>query len=74
MRVKKCKFKIKEKQDDGYLVICGCIIFIVINVYLYISKEYEFKGILIGNLFSLEVFLLLCVGDCLCLDKELILG
>ncbi|MBX2873175.1 MAG: hypothetical protein KTR30_13775 [Saprospiraceae bacterium] len=73
-RGKKRRFKIKEKQEDGYLATCGRTTFIATNLHLYTSKEHGANGIPIANLPSLEVPLFLRVGDRLRLDKDPVPG
>ncbi len=73
-RGKKRKFKIKEKQENGYWATCGRTTFIATNVHLYTNKEHGANGIPIADLPSLEVPLFLRLGDRLRLDKAPIPG
>lgn len=73
-RGKKRKFKIKERTKKGYIATSGRTTFVATNLQLYTSKEHGAGGIPIGNLPSMEVPVLLKVGDRLRLDKTPIPG
>lgn len=73
-RGKKRKFKIKERAAEGYLATCGRTTFIATHLHLYTSKERGAGGIPIGDLPSMEIPIILQVGDRLRLDKSPIPG
>lgn len=64
---KKCQFRVMKVFDDGCFVEVYCIVYLGEGSQFFIDKKFKLCLLMVGVLLLLEVFILLIIGDILCI-------